>query len=79
MSPKLSFSISLKKSFTVFLVLNIDQSMYKHVQKLDKGWCYLYIGHPKQCYIEDTVRDESSQVQSQEVKVETYNTENKLG
>lgn len=38
---------------------------------------YLYIWDPEQTYVEDTVSDEASQVESQEVKVETYNTENK--
>lgn len=41
----------------------------------DKKSRYLYKRHPKQRYIEDAVSNESSQVQSQEVKVETYNTE----
>lgn len=40
---------------------------------------YLYIGDPKQPNIEDTVSDESSQIQSQKVKVETYNTEKTKG
>jgi len=38
---------------------------------------YLYIRHPEQSYIEDTVGDEAHEVESQEVKVKTYNTENK--
>ncbi len=39
---------------------------------------YLYRGHPEKSDIEDTVSDEARQVESQEVEVETYNTENKL-
>lgn len=32
--------------------------------------------HPEQSNIEDTVSNEAGQVESQEVKVETYNAEN---
>lgn len=53
------------------------QELHCPCMDMNKWWTYLYKGHPKHRYIEDTVSDESSQVQSQEVKVETYNTENK--
>lgn len=36
---------------------------------------YLDGRHPEQGYVEDAVSNESAQVESQEVKVETYNTE----
>ncbi len=39
---------------------------------------YLNMRHPEKSYIEDTVSNEASQVESKEVKVETYNTENKF-
>lgn len=41
------------------------------------GWGYLYIRYPEQSYVEDAVSNETRQVESQEVKVETYNTEDK--
>lgn len=37
---------------------------------------YLYSRHPEQADVEDAVGDEAGQVESQEVEVETYNTEN---
>lgn len=41
------------------------------------GWSYLYRRYPEQSYIEDAVSNETRQVESQEVKVQTYNTEDK--
>lgn len=36
---------------------------------------HLYVGDPKHPNVEDTVRDESSQIKSHEVEVETYNAD----
>lgn len=47
------------------------------VPSLFERWSYLDVRDPEQANVEDTISYESCQVQRQEVKVETYNTEHK--
>lgn len=55
--------------------------IYPFILKVFYSWStlvvfgYLYVGHPEHADVEDAVRDESGQVQSQEVQVQTYNTD----
>lgn len=50
----------------------------KEINMFAQHKAYLYVGDPKHPNVEDTVCDESSQVQSHKVEVETYNTDMNL-
>lgn len=69
--------ILLLKGFAKLVVLNMTGRLIFLCINSEVLLSYLHIRHPEQPYIEDAVSSEACQVESQEVKVETYNAENK--